>query len=138
MPSCWAGLDMVRPDAAPAVPERVNTAMRAAEKASRRVSTVHMRGLRELGRTVQVSTWPVPRASSLGGLCIAVKTIWPAQAAVWQREHSKSWGADGVGLGSGLTGRGWAGAETGVAGEAGGGAAAGGDDGDGGCPDRAR
>src|SRR3954449_2539205 len=34
-------------------------------------------------------------------------------------EHSKSWGADGVGLGSGLTGRGWAGAETGVAGGAG-------------------
>src|SRR4051794_177022 len=29
------------------------------------------------------------------------------------REHSKSWGADGVGLGSGLTERGWAGAEAG-------------------------
>src|SRR4051812_39711168 len=36
-----------------------------------------------------------------------------------RREHSKLWGADGVGLGSRLTGRGWAGAETGVAGEAG-------------------
>src|SRR3954466_10431012 len=35
------------------------------------------------------------------------------------REHSKSWSADGVGLGSRLTRRGWAGAETGVAGEAG-------------------
>src|SRR4051795_12793272 len=54
------------------------------------------------------------------------------------REHSKSWGADGVGLGSRLTGRGWAGAETGVAGEAGCGAAARGDDGNRGCPDRAR
>src|SRR5215203_24458 len=41
------------------------------------------------------------------------------------REHAKSWGADGVRLlGSGLTGRGWAGAETGVAGEAGCGGAA--------------
>src|SRR4051794_39213620 len=55
-----------------------------------------------------------------------------------EREHSKSWGADGVGLGSRLTGRGWAGAETGVAGEADCGAAAWGDDGDRGCPDRAR
>jgi phospholipase/lecithinase/hemolysin len=34
------------------------------------------------------------------------------------REHAKSWGADEVRLTSGLTGRGWAGAETGVAGEA--------------------
>ncbi len=33
------------------------------------------------------------------------------------REHSKSWGADGIGLGFGLTGRGWAGAEAGVAGK---------------------
>src|SRR3954449_4296062 len=32
------------------------------------------------------------------------------------REHAKSWGADEVRLTSGLTGRGWAGAETGVAG----------------------
>src|SRR3954466_3838439 len=53
-------------------------------------------------------------------------------------EHSKSWGADGVGLGSRLTRRGWAGAETGVAGEAGCRAAARRDDGDRGCPDRAR
>jgi len=35
------------------------------------------------------------------------------------REHSKSWGADGIGLGFGLTGRGWAGTEAGIAGEAG-------------------
>src|SRR3954449_9221258 len=35
-----------------------------------------------------------------------------ATAADTSREHSKSWGADGVGLGSRLTGRGWAGAET--------------------------
>jgi len=38
------------------------------------------------------------------------------------------WGADWVGLGSGLMGRGWTGAEAGVAGEAGCGAAAWGDD----------
>src|SRR5215212_11545912 len=66
----------------------------------------------------------------------------PALASVTvedpHREHSKSWGADGVGLGSGLTGRGWAGAETGVAGEAGCGAAAWGGDGDRGSSYRAR
>src|SRR3954468_4312029 len=44
----------------------------------------------------------------------------------------------GVGLGSGLTGRGWAGAETGVAGEAGCRAATWGDDGDRGSSYRAR
>jgi phosphate transport system ATP-binding protein len=62
---------------------------------------------------------------------IVVVTHSMQQAArVSQREHSKSWGADGVGLGSRLTRRGWAGAETGVAGEAGCGAATWGDDGD--------
>src|SRR3954447_26090778 len=49
------------------------------------------------------------------------------------REHAKSWGAHKVGLNSGLTGRGWAGAETDVAGEAGCGAAARRDDRDRGC-----
>src|SRR4051812_49875980 len=43
--------------------------------------------------------------------------------AIADGEHSKSWGADGVGLGSRLTRRGWAGAETGVAGGGGCGAA---------------
>ncbi len=55
-----------------------------------------------------------------------------------KREHSKSWGADRVGLGSELMGRGWAGAKAGVAGEAGCGAAAWGDDGNRDCPHRAR
>src|SRR4051812_2052303 len=68
----------------------------------------------------------------------AVEEIIAVSIGVRQGEHSKSWGADGVGLGSRLTGRGWAGAETGVAGEADCGAAAWGDDGDRGCPDRAR
>src|SRR3954453_22324021 len=49
------------------------------------------------------------------------------------REHAKSWGADEVRLTSGLTGRGWAGAETGVAGEAGCRAAARRDDRNRGC-----
>src|SRR5215218_3270003 len=48
-------------------------------------------------------------------------------------EHAKSWGAHKVGLNSGLTRRGWAGAETGVACEAGCRAAARGDDRDRGC-----
>src|SRR5215218_5812419 len=52
-------------------------------------------------------------------------TCWMGLFGSMIREHAKSWGAEGVRLlGSGLTGRGWAGAETGVAGEAGGGAAA--------------
>jgi hypothetical protein len=50
------------------------------------------------------------------------------------REHSKSWGADGIGLGFGLTGRGWAGAEAGMAGEADCGAASWGDNGNRACP----
>src|SRR3954468_15912824 len=71
-------------------------------------------------------------------LALATKELGSPKQASRGREHSKSWGADGVGLGSRLTGRGWAGAETGVAGEAGCGAAARGNDGNRGCPDRAR
>jgi len=47
----------------------------------------------------------------------------PPCAPAGRREHSKSRGADRIGLGSGLTRRGWAGAEAGMAGEAGCGAA---------------
>src|SRR4051812_29381521 len=71
-------------------------------------------------------------------LALATKELGSPKQASRGREHSKSWGADGVGLGSRLTGRGWAGAETGVAGEAGCGAAAWGDDGDRGRLSRAR
>ena len=46
------------------------------------------------------------------------------QNALREGEHAKSWGAHEVGLGAGLTGKGWAGAEPGVAGEAGCGVAA--------------
>src|SRR5918994_580677 len=47
---------MVLLGAAPAVPVCASTAMRAVERsASRRVSTFHMRALREPGRTVQAS-----------------------------------------------------------------------------------
>ena len=64
------------------------------------------------------------------------RSLCPGPACA--REQSKSWGADRVGLGSELTGRGWAGGETGVAGEAGCGAAAWGDDGNRSRPYRAR
>src|SRR5436190_20735279 len=84
-------------------------------------------------------TGPHPTPSGSGLAPTADRSKTPAAGSrsrgidstgpVTEGEHSKSWGADGVGLGSRLTRRGWAGAETGVAGEAGCGTATWGDDG---------
>ena len=72
------------------------------------------------------------------GFAALTRVVHEPEEAEIEREHSKSWGADRVGLGSGLTGRGWAGAEASVACEAGCGAAAWDDDGNRGCLHRAR